>query len=514
MPDPQSQGTAQPQTLASMVRAKYPGVYDDMDDATLEQKVLAKYPQYSDLPRTPLAGRKMSTTPNYLAGMSDGQNGQNQYDPAQDPAFLKASRIDQINYLSSTDPDFAKASLDDKNGYINYLMGLPAPTTANNSAESAAPKPYFGFTPSNMASNAWTGVKQLASGVTGLAENVFDPRVPVIGNTTYRNGKIQVDRNSLLGTIGAGLPEQEQQARQLWAQPGIAPKVQAAGHEIASYLPFLGPWAAGLGQQAQTDPGGALARGGAQAAATAAAAPVLDAARTGVGMARESIGGAIHTPEGKLTPLGRAGAKTAGIVSGGWLGTLIGHPYAGGITGYELGPPLVEKMFPEPADIKAAREQSAAYEARAQDLIRRQRQQDVLDRQAANAAPQAQPFQGMPTTSPQDVARLPWMNQTFRVSPSDVNRPASPVTSTGPDVQMEIPGTPKARSIIQDPNSAPPGVRVTYQSVPQPDLLRMVRSGDSQAIAEWQRRGLALPDNVGFMVEGGAANLPWRRYRR
>jgi hypothetical protein len=35
--------------LANKVRAKYPGVYDDMDDAALESKVLAKYPQYGDL---------------------------------------------------------------------------------------------------------------------------------------------------------------------------------------------------------------------------------------------------------------------------------------------------------------------------------------------------------------------------------------------------------------------------------------------------------------------------------
>ena len=36
--------------LARMVRAKYPGAYDDLDDATLEAKVLAKYPgAYDDL---------------------------------------------------------------------------------------------------------------------------------------------------------------------------------------------------------------------------------------------------------------------------------------------------------------------------------------------------------------------------------------------------------------------------------------------------------------------------------
>lgn len=49
---PQPDQQAPPQTLAQRIRAKYPGEYDDMDDQTLETKVLAKYPEYSDLPRT------------------------------------------------------------------------------------------------------------------------------------------------------------------------------------------------------------------------------------------------------------------------------------------------------------------------------------------------------------------------------------------------------------------------------------------------------------------------------
>lgn len=38
-----------PGKLAGIIRSKYPGAYDDMDDATLETSVLAKYPQYADL---------------------------------------------------------------------------------------------------------------------------------------------------------------------------------------------------------------------------------------------------------------------------------------------------------------------------------------------------------------------------------------------------------------------------------------------------------------------------------
>jgi len=46
-----------------MIRAKYPGAYDDMDDVSLENAILAKYPQYSDLPRTQSAN---ANTPSLL----------------------------------------------------------------------------------------------------------------------------------------------------------------------------------------------------------------------------------------------------------------------------------------------------------------------------------------------------------------------------------------------------------------------------------------------------------------
>jgi hypothetical protein len=48
---------AQAQTLAALVRAKYPGAYDDIDDATLEQSVKSKYPGvYDDIPTTAQQG--------------------------------------------------------------------------------------------------------------------------------------------------------------------------------------------------------------------------------------------------------------------------------------------------------------------------------------------------------------------------------------------------------------------------------------------------------------------------
>ncbi|MFL6306899.1 MAG: hypothetical protein ACJ72H_25485 [Candidatus Sulfotelmatobacter sp.] len=41
--------------LVEKIRGKYPGAYDDMDDAALTKAVLAKYPQYSDLAAPPMA---------------------------------------------------------------------------------------------------------------------------------------------------------------------------------------------------------------------------------------------------------------------------------------------------------------------------------------------------------------------------------------------------------------------------------------------------------------------------
>lgn len=38
-----------PGPLAKLIRSKYPGQYDDMDDASLEKAILAKYPDYADL---------------------------------------------------------------------------------------------------------------------------------------------------------------------------------------------------------------------------------------------------------------------------------------------------------------------------------------------------------------------------------------------------------------------------------------------------------------------------------
>jgi hypothetical protein len=50
-----------PGTLAAKIRGKFPGAYDDLDDATLESKWDAKYPgAYDDIPRSTLPKRPVS----------------------------------------------------------------------------------------------------------------------------------------------------------------------------------------------------------------------------------------------------------------------------------------------------------------------------------------------------------------------------------------------------------------------------------------------------------------------
>jgi hypothetical protein len=248
----------------------------------------------------------------------------------------------------------------------------------------------------------------------------------------------------------------------------------------------------------------------------------LEATSAGTRLGREAVGGAIHTPEGALTP----GAETVGRVAGGAIGagagSLVGHEYLGAAAGYKLGPSLMEQLFPEPKDIIEKRAQDARYKALGEELERRGKQQETLDRKAAiqqarqtkldalkakQQAAQAPPpslFPGAQATSPQATAGLP--SQALpqgTATPFPGPKPAQFVS------KFAAPETPESR--IVSPESTPPDVKVTYQSVPQKELLSKVKAGDKFAITEWQRRGLPLPPNVRYLSEL-AGTKPWRAY--
>lgn len=124
-------------------------------------------------------------------------------------------------------------------------------------------KKSFGI--GNLASNAVQGLKELAGGVGQVAFG--DP--------------LDTVRGAVEGSV-----DQAQKASQDFDKKDVKGKVSGAGHALAAALPGVGPFAAGLGEQAgKGDVGGAAARGGAQVvagtAATKAAGAAADVVRTG-----------------------------------------------------------------------------------------------------------------------------------------------------------------------------------------------------------------------------------------
>lgn len=220
------------------------------------------------------------------------------------------------------------------------LPSQAGPTGNAGTAEKPMVKDY-GFTGSNMFSQGKEGLKQMGSSLYEMGKDILMPP-----------GDTEADRLKFLANKYIIDPATRQQA----LAQNSPDAWTSIGHSVAEALPLIGPWAAGLGEQAGTgDVGGALARGGTQVAAAELAKPVLGAARTGIGMARDAIGGAIHTPEGDLTPGADLTGKVAGGAAGAAAGSAIGHEYIGAMAGYKLGPSLMDRLFPEPASQVQAR---------------------------------------------------------------------------------------------------------------------------------------------------------------
>jgi len=89
--------------LVDSVRSKYPGQYDDMDDATLTKKVLAKYPQYSDLAAPGIKSAGKAATPEELKP-----------DRERDFSYRVGNRIqenlDYVSHISNIAAGVEKAS--------------------------------------------------------------------------------------------------------------------------------------------------------------------------------------------------------------------------------------------------------------------------------------------------------------------------------------------------------------------------------------------------------------------
>lgn len=110
---------------------------------------------------------------------------------------------------------------------------------------------HYGFTPGNVASNIWEGAKSVVQGTYALGKDLLT-------NPNWVEG----DTSTLHKFVEQPMLDQSTKAAQSFAAGN---RVEGIGHTIASGLPFVGPWAASLGEQAGTgDIGGALAKGAGQ----------------------------------------------------------------------------------------------------------------------------------------------------------------------------------------------------------------------------------------------------------
>lgn len=137
------------------------------------------------------------------------------------------------------------------------------------------------------------------------------------------------------------------------------------------------------------------------------------------------------------------------------------------------------------------------------------------------------PFEGMQSTSPEDVSSIPPITSREPVSLREPEGPLGRITtSTGPVAKIDIKGaeTTPMKSLIQEPGSLAPGVKTTFQSYPRESLVEMIRDPAVPyktkilALGELRRNpggvDISSIPGVKYLMEEGAQGVPWRNYRR
>jgi hypothetical protein len=89
-------------------------------------------------------------------------------------------------------------------------------------------------------------------------------------------------------------------------------------------------------------------------------------------------------------------------------------------------------------------------------------------------------------------------------------RSAAGAASEASASRSSVPEPPK--SVIVSPDSPPPPVPVTYQSIPRAKLYQMAKKGDLLAGRELMRSPgeFPLPPNFKYLIEGASKRIPWR----
>lgn len=186
-------------------------------------------------------------------------------------------------------------------------------------------------------------------------------------------------------------------------------------------------------------------------------------------LARQSIGASLHTPEGALTPGAQIAGEVGGGAAGAGLGHLTGNNYiAAGAAGagYKIGPYLLDKIFPEPAEVADKRALAEMYQQKAEDLMRRGREQDALDRQSAR-----QELLNAKAGKPVPLTQSPYYNQ-IQAAQTQAAEDAKPVplkNSPNYNINKDNSLSGQSTPLAQSPNANINADKaLTGQSVPLP----------------------------------------------
>jgi hypothetical protein len=281
---------------------------------------------------------------------------------------------------------------------------------------------YYGFGLGNIGHNVKEGAKGLVSGAYEMGKDVLFPQGKTEGERLGYLKKKYITDPSEAETVKAG--------ESLNGDSGWKGKAAAVGHSIASAVPVIGPWAAGVGEQAGTgDVGGAAAKGATEYFGAKYAPKLLPkvnpfevgrtvgslgkaeglhpieapAAVGDIQNARTNLAKKVWQPPtpatqvegidvpakpapGQMRPGAKLAAHGLGVIGGGVAGHALGLPgvgeLGGAYFGSSLGPGLMESIFPEPKEWSEARTRNNVFENRAQELEERGKAQEGIDKKA------------------------------------------------------------------------------------------------------------------------------------
>lgn len=187
--------------LAKRIRAKFPGAYDDLDDAALEKAVLAKHPEYADLAQPePSSAAKPAAAP--AAKSPSG---------TVDPYTFAAKRL-------------GKAALDHPVQALAILGGLAAaPLTGGGSLAATAAASGLG-----------------AAGGAGLGSIVNAKRGGSDGPTTAAGVAKTMATEGALGAVGEGIGRAASGALKLAGRGFYRTALQPTQKALSKYGDLVG----------------------------------------------------------------------------------------------------------------------------------------------------------------------------------------------------------------------------------------------------------------------------------